>query len=558
MTQGLVRKNNLSDLPSPEQARANLGLATADYERIRGLYTSAGVSNIDVQYLAGAASNYQQQISSINSTISGIPSSIYVSKSGGTISGEWNNVGAMGATSVLISGSTISGSSDALFASDFAGGQFRITTTTLVANSGLTVQRFVSSGNVVTATGVMIDTEIPIMINGAPFFIEAGSWPSLDLRFAETKSLNDVITGQNLVSFTRASTGTYVGSDGLIKTAATNEPRFDHNPTTGESLGLLVEEQRTNLLLRSEEFDNASWAPQGTAPTITANTFTAPNGTVTADRIVFAAGGTSRWTALAPITSGVTYTITLYARSVAATLNKFRLALFDQAVQNISADFTASSTQWQRFSFSFTSTVTTPFGYLQIGNASDNAANDLYLWGAQLEAGSFPTSYIPTTSAAVTRSADVASITGTNFSSWYRQDEGTMFSDATVSYTVPGSVFPVVVGLNDGTTNNKIINGYLTSAVAGFEVSTGGVSQAGIYQSTAAANRKLANCYRLNDFAASVNGGTVGTDTSGTVPTINRLGINAVNGYNALNGTIKRLTYWPQRLPNSTLQAITQ
>ena len=70
--------------------------------------------------------------------------------------------------------------------------------------------------------------------------------PSLDLRFAESKSLVDAASGQSLVTFTRASSGTYVGSDGLIKTATTNEPRFDHNPTTGESLGLLVEEQRTN------------------------------------------------------------------------------------------------------------------------------------------------------------------------------------------------------------------------------------------------------------------------------------------------------------------------
>ena len=72
MTRGLVRKNNLSDLPSPEQARTNLGLATADYNRIRGLYASAGVSNFDIQRIAGSAGNYQQQINSINGIVSGI------------------------------------------------------------------------------------------------------------------------------------------------------------------------------------------------------------------------------------------------------------------------------------------------------------------------------------------------------------------------------------------------------------------------------------------------------------------------------------------------------
>jgi hypothetical protein len=174
MTRGLVRKNNLSDLDSPEQARINLGLATADYDRIRGLYASAGVSNLDIQRIAGSTGNYQQQIASINATVSGIPASLYVDQVSPTISGEWNNIGSMGAASVLVSGSTISGSSDSLFTPDFTGGQFRLTTTSMVVNSGLTVQRFIDGGNLITATGVVVDTEIPVMINGVQFFIEAG------------------------------------------------------------------------------------------------------------------------------------------------------------------------------------------------------------------------------------------------------------------------------------------------------------------------------------------------------------------------------------------------
>ena len=75
----------------------------------------------------------------------------------------------------------------------------------------------------------------------------------LDLRFAQNKNLTDTVSGNNLVTFTRASSGTYVGSDGLIKTAATNEARFDHDLATGESLGLLMEEARTNLFVKSEK-----------------------------------------------------------------------------------------------------------------------------------------------------------------------------------------------------------------------------------------------------------------------------------------------------------------
>ena len=74
---------------------------------------------------------------------------------------------------------------------------------------------------------------------GDALYRAAGSRPTLDQRFAKDKSLVDKVSGQNLITFTRASSATYVGSDGLIKTAANNEARFDHDPTTGESLGLL-------------------------------------------------------------------------------------------------------------------------------------------------------------------------------------------------------------------------------------------------------------------------------------------------------------------------------
>jgi hypothetical protein len=87
---------------------------------------------------------------------------------------------------------------------------------------------------------------------GSNLIYSQAGMPSLDLRFAETKSLNDFISSTNLITFTRASNATFVDSNGLIQTATTDVPRFDHNPATGESLGLLVEEQRVNLLLNSE------------------------------------------------------------------------------------------------------------------------------------------------------------------------------------------------------------------------------------------------------------------------------------------------------------------
>jgi hypothetical protein len=377
-----------------------------------------------------------------------------------------------------------------------------------------------------------------------------------------------------------SAVGEYIPTTSTINSA----PRFDHNPTTGESLGLLVEEQRTNLVLRSEEFDNASWSKANS--TVTANAVTAPDNLSTADKIVVNNGASGFDAVLQGVTITANAVTTLSGFFKAAEYTAVRIQNSQSgngyiAVYNLSTGALISQGAigtgtivghgiqafpggWYRIwvSGTITSGATNAAWRIQISDTSGAAVtgdgtSGIYIWGAQLEAGAFPTSYIPTTTATVTRSADVASISGSNFSTWYRQDEGTVFTDAAVPYTVPALSFPVVAGLNDGTANNKIVNGYLTSLVAGFEVSTGGAGQAGVYPSIAAANRRFASCYRLNDFAASVNGGAIGTDTSGTVPTVDRLGINAVVGYNALNGHIRRLTYWPTRLPNSTLQAVT-
>jgi len=97
---------------------------------------------------------------------------------------------------------------------------------------------------------------------------KAGAVPSLDLRFADDKSLIDAVTGQQLVTHTRVGSGTFTDSAGTLQTAATNVPRFDHNPTTGESLGLLVEEARTNLLLNSGTLSTQSATVTAVAHTL--------------------------------------------------------------------------------------------------------------------------------------------------------------------------------------------------------------------------------------------------------------------------------------------------
>ena len=174
MARGLVRKNNLSDLENAEQARINLGLASADYNRIRGLYTSAGVSNVDVQRIARSTSNFQQQIDSLSASLSGIVPSLYVTRSGDTITSGWTNQGYIQPGSLIQSGTTLSGSSDSLFTLTVSGLSYSLSTSTLVCNLGLTVQGLVDNGSVVFASGIVPNKRVPIRINGRSYFLEAG------------------------------------------------------------------------------------------------------------------------------------------------------------------------------------------------------------------------------------------------------------------------------------------------------------------------------------------------------------------------------------------------
>jgi hypothetical protein len=312
------------------------------------------------------------------------------------------------------------------------------------------------------------------------------------LRFADNKSLVDAVSGQNLITFTRASSATFVGSDGVLQTAASNEPRFGHNPTTGESLGLLVEEQRTNLLPNS-----ATLSTQNVTVTAAAHTLT------------FTGSGT----------------ITLSGTSTAGPL------------------VGTGAGESNRVSLTFTPTA----GTLTL-TVSGTVSN------AQLEAGSFPTSYIPTTTAAATRAGDVASITGSNFSSWYNQTEGTVYHQGKTP--TAASFFSI----NDATTNNDITS-YMSDSVNSFFLVVAPATFVFIGSSIISAGLTFAqaNAYKAANFGISVNGGTVGTSTSGSVPVVNKMIIGAnVFGYSPVNGPIRRLVYFPARLPNTTLQRLTQ
>jgi len=401
--------------------------------------------------------------------------------------------------------------------------------------------------------------------------------PTLALNFLETSSLDSRIT------FTRGSTATFTGSNGLIQSAAINTPRFDYDPVTLASKGLLIEEQRTNLVLRSEEFDTASWAKNN--GTVTANTIASPDGTTNADAFIENTAASvfhSMSQTLTKAASSIQYAASVYVK------DKGRLVSFNiqsgssngvtgrvnpatgAVVQNAAAfgtGWTAGTITianvgggWYRVVLTATSDTLTS---LQIQVSLNNGTTSVYtgdgvsgafLYGAQVEAGAFATSYIPTVAATVTRSADIATMSGTNFSSWYNQSEGTIFASVD---TVAPTGSPVL-SFQDGAgaaTNRQQMNIY--SSFSATVVSN--VTQSNIGTNTNT-SPKLVYAYKANDFAACANGAAVATDTSGTVPTTlayATLGKWDFGSAASLNGHLRAITYYPQRLPNATLQALT-
>ena len=578
----------------------------------------------------------------------------------------------------------------------------------------------------------------------APGGVLAGPWvknelwrrakavPSLDLRFADNKSLVDAVTGQSLITFTRASSGTYVGSDGLIKTATTNlllrsqelatgpwfnanvtltnntgdtldpvggstatkiassgtgaigqgavistvstgsiwlrtlsgtlnmslivylsnspftnigtanitvttnwqrfsvtttnppsaasynlqlngipagtlyawgaqleqsstvgeyipttstinsAPRFDHNPTTGESLGLLVEEQRTNSI-RNNTMVGAVAGTPGTLPTNWASTTPANGiareivGTGTENGIAYidvkfsgtnTLGSSSYMdttfdSGTITAAQGQAWTESCYVKLIAGVITGAaftaapRLILYE--IPNISSSIvslspaTSDALITQRFSFSRTLTdaaTTAVSPRLAFNIAPGGTINfTLRIGLPQLEQGAFATSVIPTTTATVTRSADVASITGTNFSSWYRQDEGTVFADMDRNTSISSA--STAVSINDNSTGNRLHNFRQDSASALTVISSTGGTIDGALTLTlvnTSTRNKVVSAQALNNLSCVANGATAVSDTSVAMPVVNQMQIGHVTGTSFYNGTIRRLVFWSQRL----------
>ena len=398
--------------------------------------------------------------------------------------------------------------------------------------------------------------------------------PTLDLDFANSKTLDPRIT------FTRASGGSYVGADGLIKLAGVNEPRFDHDPVTGESLGFLVEEARTNNLLYSEQFDNGYWTKDNTA--VTSNAAIAPDGTLTADLLYTTTSGVAvTYRGIGGVASS-TYTNTIYLKSAGFTWafvygaqgNIFaHFNLIAGTVGTVGAGVTASilpvGNGWYRCSV--TQTVTSLSFHVGPADANGSTASTasgtsgIYAWGVQLEEGSFPTSYIPTEGSSRTRAADVASITGKNFSSWYNQSEGTIVTN--LRNTIDKNFqFPWTISAGGSASSNISPRMQASAPRLRILFNFNGVSGVtGAIDTTFTTGKFALGFSGLNTTSTSLyyseNGASVSNNTfTNVVATNDTIAFgyyfnNSGAGY--YNGIIARFTYYPKRLTDAQLQVLT-
>ena len=354
-----------------------------------------------------------------------------------------------------------------------------------------------------------------------------------------------------------------------------NKPRIEYD-AEGNCLGLLVEEARTNVVPYSDLSAHWNWVNT----TDIGGAATAPDGTQTATLMRENTAGTAHIAFAAIVSSSTSTTASIFAKAggrrylqLSASTNQNSWAMFDleqgvvteQKSSGITATIEPYGNGWYRCKAALTlsaSGSTTNFVWGSSILATTNGIRNvyhgdgtsgIYLWGAQVETGSFPTSYIPTSGSTVTRSTDVASLAVSEFG--YNQDQGTVVAEAAPSDISSGGR---VFSLNDGTGSNVMRSQAQNSNH--FIVISGGAVQGNIDAGTFANNTfsTLSGAYKQNDIAACIDGGAVVTDTSATIPTITNLSIGQrYDGNNKINGHIKSIQYYPLRLSNAQLQALT-
>jgi hypothetical protein len=362
--------------------------------------------------------------------------------------------------------------------------------------------------------------------------------------------------GSGDFTFSRSTTATRVNDSGLIESVATNVPRIDYSE--GGCPSLLLEPQRTNLLTYSESIDDwFNFVPSGSNLTITPNDVNSIIEGELAERLVIdtSGGDIALRSQTFSATSGVDYSVSFWAKSNSTnyTIDLFRLSALNSSSADVFANNVVLTNEWQKFEY----TVNRSFSVATSLGIILDSDGDISITAIQVEAGSYPTSYIPTNSAAVTRNADSCVLTGV--ADLIGDSEGTLYFEGDFK---PESSNPRIA-ISDNTLNNRVEFGLNNNGNTQAVVIVGGVVQfnefdVGILES--GQNAKLAFAYESNRFKVYVNGTEVFSDLSGTTfsaDTLTHLYFARGDGATPFYGDVKQLTVFPTALTDTQLENLT-
>ena len=376
----------------------------------------------------------------------------------------------------------------------------------------------------------------------------------------------------------------------VLQTASANQARFDHNPTTRESLGLLIEQQSTNLLTWSQDFSNAAWTK--IMSSIAPNTNIAPDGTQTVSQLIEDTSNNSHQLSRIlgnPIGAG-TYTLSAsfkqsgrqyvqmrFTVDPASTVLTYDVVfdLVNGTVSNSSVNGTTSTSNSIKSlgngCYLCSITVGNPSGlrldttiYPSIYSTvqanpvyQGNGYSGIYIWGAQLEALSFPTSYIPTVASQVTRSGELVTITGANLTSWYQNNQGTWYVNGTTIWNatnVPSS------GWIYYSASSGFVAPIYTNTAANAIYFYDNTNAAGVTAPGFGTRMQVSSSYGALGKFMVVNGGAPGSTTylnnGFASPATVFLGANS-GGTAQINGRIQKISYYPIQLTSAQQQSLT-
>lgn len=373
------------------------------------------------------------------------------------------------------------------------------------------------------------------------------------------------------ITFTRASTQMYYNASNVLSSAATDVCPLRYDPSTGLVAGRASWEARTNLVPYSQDISNAAWTTSNLS--VNATAAVAPDGTTTANLLTvtataatvvyqyFTALGTAPHTMSIYTKSGSGATAVFLLRNN-TTLTNFTSATFTYATGTISGanwSVQAITNGWYRLSYTQATGITSGNSLAlyagHIGGTA-TAGQTHYVWGAQCEQASSAGPYIPTTSVAVTRAVDTATIT--NLASLnFNAAAGTLYATVTAPASTVNAA--TLFSFNDNTANKVLRIRMGAGGALKAQVIDGGVTQADLTLATLTAGQavRVAMAYAANDIRACLNGGTVQLNTSATLPTVDRMMIGRTVAGESWNANMRAMRVYRRALANSELQALT-